>query len=117
MMTHKANPFIRTIYLQILVFIYATMDDEKTEENTAFPESDCSRKDNPDGKHHLPAVDSPDVRIVWGSEGERPRIFMSDAARGRSMARTIEIRREEYRQQHGRDYPSPFDSGVGTDQD
>ena len=97
------------------------MGDEKKESDTALPESDCIPNDNPDGKHHLPAGvpagDSPDVRVVWGSEGERPRIFMSEAARGRSMARTIEIRREEYRQKHGRDYPSPFDSDVGTDQD
>ena len=55
------------------------------------------------------------MQIVWGKDGERPRIFMSSVARGRSMARTREIRRDEYRQLHGRDYPSPFDSGVGSD--
>ena len=82
-------------------------------DDTTVPKSDCSPNENHDGKHHLPGVpagDSPDVRVVWGSEGERPRIFMTSAARGRCMVRTMEIRREEYRQQHGRDYPSPFDS-------
>jgi hypothetical protein len=34
------------------------------------------------------------VRIVWGKEGERPQIFMSNAARGRSMAQTREICRQ-----------------------
>ena len=89
-------------------------------DDTTVPKSDCSPNENHDGKHHLPGVpagDSPDVRVVWGSEGERPRIFMTSAARGRCMERTMEIRREEYRQQHGRDYPSPFDSGVNSDQD
>jgi hypothetical protein len=100
------------------------MCDQNKEDGTAVPKSDCSPNGNPDGKPHVPAVDSPDVRIVWGSEGERPRMFISGAVRARSMARTREIRREEYRQQHGRDYPSPFDdyplpsdSGVNSDQD
>ena len=97
------------------------MGDTNKKDDTAVPKPDCSPNENPDGEHHLlagvPAGDSPDVRVVWGSEGERPRIFMTSAARGRCMVRTIEIRREEYRQQHGRDYPSPFDSGVNSDQD
>ena len=109
-------------YMSIfLSSFFPTMGDTNKKDDTAVPKPDCSPNENPDGEHHLlagvPAGDSPDVRVVWGSEGERPRIFMSDAARGRSMARTIEIRREEYRQKHGRDYPSPFDSDVGTDQD
>ena len=101
------------------------MSDKKKEDDTADPKPDCSPNENPDGNPHVlagipagvPAGDSSGIRVVWGSEGEAPRIFMTSAARGRYMKRTMEMRREEYRQKHGRDYPSPFDSGVGSDED
>ena len=97
------------------------MGDQKKDDDstTLVPEPERDQNDNPDANSSLQEIDPPDVRIVWGKEGERPRIFMSSAARERSIARTIEIRLQE----HGRDFRSPFDSGEssegteGTDKD
>jgi hypothetical protein len=110
-LTHGLVP-----YNNAAKYFSANMCDNKKEDNISdIPQPDINRNNNSDANSNANAVDPPDIRIEWGPDGSRPRILFSSAARGRYIARTNDIRRQEYIEQHGRDYPSFFELGCESE--